>query len=76
MSEPYRDVWKMHIPDNKLDAYKSMIDDGHIQKHRVIYDRSTGSTTVEYYAIAPHEWILDELKKRSEAYARQTMPMP
>ena len=76
MSEPYRDVWKMHIPDNKLDAYKSMIDDGHIQNHRVIYDRSTGSTTVEYYAIAPHEWILDELKKRSEAYARQSMPMP
>lgn len=71
MSEPYRDVWKRHIPDNKLDAYKSMIDDGHIQNHRVIYDRSAGSTTVEYYSIAPHEWILEELKKRSEEYIQK-----
>jgi hypothetical protein len=31
----------------------------------VIYNRRTGSTTVEYFAIMPHEWVLDELKRRT-----------
>lgn len=64
MSEPYRDVWKMHIPDNKLDAYKSMIDDEQIRVRQVTYERTTGITTVEYHADMPQEWIRDELKKR------------
>lgn len=59
------DYWPNHIPEDKLAAYKALIDEKQIQKHHVIYDRSTGSTTVEYYAIAPHEWILEELKKKS-----------
>lgn len=59
------DYWPEHIPDEKLAAYKQLIDEGQIQKHHVIYDRKTGSTTVEYYAIAPHEWILEELRRRS-----------
>jgi len=70
------DYWPEQIPPEKLEAYRQLIEEGQIRKHHVIYDRTTGSTTVEYYAIAPHEWILDELKKRSEAYARQSMPMP
>ena len=36
-----------------------------IRKHHVIYNREAGSTTIEYYAIAPHEWILDQMRKRS-----------
>ena len=59
------DFWPEHIPDEKLAAYNALIDDGQIRKHYVIYNRQTGSTAIEYYAIAPHEWILDELKKRS-----------
>ena len=70
------DYWPGRIPPEKLATYKQLIDEGQIRKHTVIYDRTAGSTVVEYYAIAPHEWILDELKKRSEAYARQSMPMP
>ena len=70
------DYWPAQIPEEKLEAYRQLIEEKQIRKHHVIYDRETGSTTVEYYAIAPHEWILDELKKRSEAYARQSMPMP
>jgi len=61
-----RDTWKRHIPPEKLAAYKQLIEEQQIRKHHVIYDRNTGSTTVEYYAIAPHEWILEELKRRSE----------
>ena len=59
------DFWPEYIPDNKLEAYRQLIEEGQIRNHHVIYDRNTGSTTVEYYAIAPHEWILDELRRRS-----------
>ena len=59
------DCWPGPIPQEKLDAYKQLIDEGQIRKHHVVYNRSTGRTIVEYYAIAPHEWIREELKKRS-----------
>ena len=59
------DYWPEHIPQEKLAAYKQLIDEGQIRKHTVIYDRTAGSTTVEYYAIAPHEWIREELKRRA-----------
>ena len=59
-----KDIWKRHIQPEKLDAYKQLIDEGQIQKHHVIYNRNRGSTTVEYYSIAPHEWILEELRRR------------
>jgi len=58
------DFWPEHIPDNKLEAYRQLIEEGQIQKHSVIYNRKAGSTVVEYYAIAPHEWILEELRRR------------
>ena len=61
------DYWPEHIPPEKLAAYKQLIEEGQIMKHHVIYNRRAGSTTVEYQAIAPHEWILEELKKRSAA---------
>ena len=39
--------------------------EGQILKHHVIYNRTTGSTTIEYYSTIPHEWIREELSKRS-----------
>jgi len=59
------DFWPERIPLEKLAAYKTMIEEGQIRKHHVIYNRQTGSTTVEYFAIMPHEWVLDELKRRT-----------
>ena len=59
------DYWPAHIPPEKLEAYKQLIDEKQIQKHHVIVSRNSGSTTVEYYSTIPHEWILDELRKRS-----------
>ena len=59
------DYWPCHIPPEKLAAYKQLIEEGQIRKHHVIYERGTGRTVVEYYAIAPHEWILEELRRRS-----------
>ena len=58
------DYWPNHILPEELTAYKQLIDEGQIMKHEVIYNRQSGSTTVEYYSTVPHEWILDELKKR------------
>ena len=59
------DYWSERIPPEKLKAYKQLIADGQIRKHHVIVNQMTGSTTVEYYATVPHEWILETLKKLS-----------
>lgn len=59
------DYWPAHIPPEKLAAYEQLIDEGQIMKHHVIHDRTVGSTTVEYYSIMPHEWVLEELKRRT-----------
>lgn len=58
------DYWPGRIPPEKLEAYRQMIQEGQIMKHHVIYNRKSGSTIVEYDAIAPHEWILEEMKRR------------
>lgn len=59
------DYWPCHIPPEKLSAYKQLIEEGQILKHHVIVNQRAGSTTVEYYSTIPHEWIREELKKRS-----------
>lgn len=59
------DYWPIEIPESKLAAYKQLIAEGQILKHHVIYNRTTGSTTIEYYSTIPHEWIREELSKRS-----------
>ena len=61
-----KDIWNRRIPPKKLNAYKQLIEEGQIRKHHVTYNRVTGSTIVEYFAIAPHEWILEELARRSQ----------
>ena len=65
------DYWPCHIPPEKLAAYKQLIEEGQIRKHHVIVNQTAGSTTVEYYATIPHEWIREELKKRSEQWIKK-----
>ena len=67
------DFWPVQIPPEKLNAYKQLIEEGQIRKHHVIVNRQTGSTTVEYYSTIPHEWIREELKRRSEHYEQITI---
>lgn len=57
------DYWPGKIPAEKLAAYKEMIRAGQIRKYHVIWNRKTGSTTVEYFSTVPHEWILEEMRK-------------
>ena len=58
------DFWPEGIPDRKLQIYKDMIAEGQIRKHYVVVNQRTNTTTVEYYAIAPHEWIRQEMARR------------
>ena len=58
------DFWPDGITDRKLQIYKDMIAEGQIRNHHVIVNQKTNATTVEYYAIAPHEWIRQEMAKR------------
>ena len=58
------DYWPEQIPPEKLAAYKQLIAEGQIMKHHVLVNRRTHATTIEYYAIAPHEWILQEMARR------------
>lgn len=64
-----KDTWKEHISPVKLAAYRQLIDIGLIKNPKVTYNRTTKITTVEYAADHPHEWILQELKKRAERMA-------
>jgi len=59
------DYWASGIPDNKLKAYKAMIDEGQITKPHIVINRETHATSVEYLAIMPHEWVREELRKRT-----------
>ena len=58
------DFWPDGIPTRKLQIYKDMIAEGQIRNHHVIVNQKTNATTVEYYAIAPHEWIRQEMARR------------
>ena len=44
----YCDIGKRKIPENKLQAYKDLNDQGKIQNVHVIYNRQTGETMIEY----------------------------
>ena len=61
-----KDIWKKRIPENKLSAYKQLIDDGLISVSQVIYKRGSGTTIVEYESAVTHEEIKNELRMRSE----------
>ena len=58
------DFWPDGIPERKLQIYKQFIAEGQIREHHVLVNKRTHATTVEYYSIAPHEWILEEMRKR------------
>lgn len=58
------DFWPDGFPDRKLQIYKDMIAEGQIRNHHVIVNQKTNATTVEFYAIAPHEWIRQEMARR------------
>lgn len=65
------DYWPREIPPSCLRAYRALIDEGQILEHNYVYNTTTHAVTLEYYAAMPHEWVLDELRKRKEVYTWQ-----
>ena len=63
------DYWPTKIPPPCLQAYRELIAEGQIRNHNYIYNERTHAVTIEYYAIMPHEWVLEELKKRKDGNA-------
>ena len=60
----YKDTWKRHIPPNKLNAYKQLLDEGLIKNPNVTYYRRSLVTDIEYDSDLPHKAILEEMAKR------------
>ena len=58
------DYWPDGVPERKMDIYRRLIAEGQIRGHHIIVNRKTRATVVEYDAIAPHEWIREEMRKR------------
>ena len=58
------DFWPDGIPPDRLAIYKQFIEEGQIRNHHVLVNNQTHATTVEYYAIATHELILQEMARR------------
>lgn len=59
------DTWNRHIPDNKLSAYKQLMEENLITVDQVTYYREQKTTVVQYSSSHPHEWILEQLRERS-----------
>ena len=60
-----KDIWKKKIPENKLSAYKQLIDNGLISIFQVIYKWESGTTIVEYNSTVTHNEIKNELRNLS-----------
>ena len=58
------DTWPGGIPPEKMKIYKDFISEGQITKPHVLVNKKTHTTVIEYLSIAPHEWILEEMKAR------------
>ena len=59
------DYWPGEIPPEKLNVYRQLNAEEWIRIHRMIMNRESGGTVIEYYSIAPHEWTLEEMAKRA-----------
>lgn len=58
------DLWPAgKLTEDKLSAYRRMIDLGNIRVRRVVYHKATGYTTVDYWSNLPHAWTLKRLRE-------------
>jgi len=61
----YADVWKRSAFDQpRMQAYKQLESENQIQIMKVTFSKATQMVVIEYKANMPHEWVIDELKKR------------
>jgi len=55
------DYWPGPVPPAKMEIYRQLVKEKQISRPRLLMNQETGSVTVEYEAIAPHEWIRQQI---------------
>ena len=61
----YADVWRREKFDkNRMAAYKVMENEKQIEVLKITYSKADGMVVIEYRSAMPHEWVIEELKKR------------
>lgn len=57
-----KDTWKRHIPSDKLNAYKQLLEEAVINSPHVVYSKNTKVTIVEYDSGLSHNDVLGKMK--------------
>ena len=61
----YADVWnRERLDQTRMNAYKEMESENQIQILKVMFSKKDQIVVIEYKSTMPHEWVLDDLKKR------------
>jgi hypothetical protein len=61
----YADVWpRQSLDKERMQAYKEMELEGQIQILKITYSKQNQIVVIEYRSAIPHEWVLDDLRKR------------
>ena len=62
---PYADVWwRNDLDKTRMDAYAELEKEGQLKINKITYNKENEMVIVEYRTTIPHEWILEELKRR------------
>ena len=62
---PYADVWwRNDLDQTRMDAYTQLEKEGQLKIEKITFNKEQAMVVVEYRTTIPHEWILEELKKR------------
>lgn len=63
-SIPVTDLWKRNqLSEERLSAYRTMIEHAEIRILKVIYEKSSDLVAVQYLSNIPEEWIHQALKE-------------
>lgn len=68
---PYADVWwRNDLDQTRMDAYSQLEKEGQMKIDKITFNKEENMVVVEYRTTIPHEWILEELKKRVQPSRR------
>jgi len=64
------DLWPPGaLTEDKRNAYRAAAGNGEIRVRRVVYHKTSGYITVEYWSALPHAWTLDRLRQLAALHA-------
>jgi capsule polysaccharide modification protein KpsS len=67
----YRDTWTKHIPQEKLEAYKCLLEESIINDVHVLYVRKSKITVVEYDSNLSRPELTETMRGISEKVKRR-----